>query len=143
MNLESYLEAKLSNIMIYHHFAHFEKSSMECIPDRRLPILRLILGIAALITFITSIIFDPYEGMILTRLVTDIELYALFFAVLSFIFAHNAARVNSDQQIDKTSDLKKKKNALIINEIAISLNVSVCLIYFVYLPIVYGSRAFD
>ena len=36
----------------------------------------------------------------------------------------------------------KKKRALITNEIAISTNIAVSLIYFVFIPIVYGSSEF-
>lgn len=45
MNLESYLEEKLSSIYIYHRIAQFEKSSIPSIPDRHLPIIRIILAI--------------------------------------------------------------------------------------------------
>ena len=142
MNLQSYFEDKLSTIMIYHNFAYFEKSSVSCISDKRLPLVRLILGIMVTLAFIDLILFDPYDGKIWIRLMCDLELYAGFFAILAIILAHRASAVTGDTQINSVGELKKKKRALIINEIAISLNFAVFLLYFVFLPIVYGYEAF-
>jgi uncharacterized membrane protein len=77
------------------------------------------------------------------RIFTDIELYALFFSCLGLLLAHRASKIPQDAFVDSTKNLWKKKNALIVNEIAMSLNFAVCLLYFVFLPIVYGSRAFE
>jgi hypothetical protein len=74
---------------------------------------------------------------------TDLEFYATFFAILGLLLAHRASKVPSDQEILRTVDLKKKKNALIVNEIAIFLNVMCSLMYFVFQPIVQGSKGFE
>lgn len=134
--------------MVYHQFAHFELSTNSCVPASRLSLLRLVLGFFITLSLVVQIVFnttDPSlpQPSLAVRLLCDLEIYALVFGVLAFILAERAARINTDGVLDKTSDLKKKKNALIVNEIAISLNLAVFMIYFVFLPIVYGARAFE
>jgi len=51
--------------------------------------------------------------------------------------------VPSDADITRTVDLMKKKNALILNEIAIFLNIMCSMMYFVFQPIVNGSKDFS
>jgi len=97
MNLQSYFEDKLSSYMIYHHFAHFEKSSLTFIPDKSLPLIRLLLAIFSALAFIDLILFDPFDGKIWVRLICDLELYAGFFAIIALILAHRASAVTGDQ----------------------------------------------
>ena len=129
--------------MIYHRFAHFEKSTIAKIPDQHLPIIRIILAVIVFICMILQFLANPTKTAFYYRLLTDVELYATFFAILGLILAHRASKVPSDQEITRTVDLMKKKNALIVNEIAIFLNIMCSLVYFVFQPIVNGSKAFE
>lgn len=139
MNLQSYVEQKISRIMIYHRFAKFEKSSLKCIPDERLPLLRFILIALVGVSIGLQAYANTFKEPIYKRVLTDIEFYASILAFVGLIQAHQASKVSSDKKIDRTNDLRKKKRALIINEMAISLNIACSLIYFIFMPIVYGT----
>lgn len=41
------------------------------------------------------------------------------------------------------NDLNKKKTALILNEIAIMLNLACALGFYIFMPIIYGSKSFE
>jgi hypothetical protein len=82
---------------------------------------------------------NPYDGTIYMRVLTDLEFWATIFALVGLILAERASSVDSDKEITEVNDVKKKKDALIINEVAITLNFACCLLYFVFMPIVYGS----
>ncbi|CDW90522.1 UNKNOWN [Stylonychia lemnae] len=129
--------------MIYHSFAHFEKSSIAKIPDHHLPIIRIVLAVIVFFCMILQGLSNPSGTAIYKRLFTDLEFYATFFAILGLLMAHRASKVPSDKEIVRTVDLMKKKNALIVNSIAIFLNIFCSLIYFVFQPIVYGARDFE
>jgi hypothetical protein len=85
MNLQSYLEEKLSKIMIYHSFAHFEKSTIKCIPDSKLPLVRFILGFFVCIAIGLQAYSNPSGKPIYLRVLTDLEFYSTIFAVLGLL----------------------------------------------------------
>lgn len=128
--------------MIYHSFAHFEKSSIKSIPDNHLPIVRFVLAGFVAVSIVLQALSNPSGAKIYWRVLTDLEFYATFFAIAGLLMAHRASKIPANADINSTSDLNKKKHALIVNEIAITLNVACSLIYFVFLPIVYGAKTF-
>jgi hypothetical protein len=122
--------------------AKFEKSTMKCVPDARLPLLRLILMLLVVVSIVFQALANTFKVPIYWRVLTDIEFWATISALLALYYAHRASSVSSDQVIDRTNDLMKKKDALIWNEIAISLNVACSVVYFIFMPIIYGSSKF-
>eukprot|EP00347_Sterkiella_histriomuscorum_P006953 403350807 len=143
MNLQSYLEDKLSGIMIYHSFAHFEKSTMSCIADDKLPIVRFVLAGFVGVSFLLQAISNPSGNPIYLRVLSDLEFYATIFAIAGLLLAHKASAVKADSDLSRTADLNKKKQALIVNEIAIMLNIACSLGYFIFMPIIYGAKSFE
>ena len=127
--------------MIYESFAKFDKSAVSCIKDQHLNWYRLGLLPLALAS-IVFVYFGNNTTAIYIRLICDLDLQATLFALLAVILSLNASKVDSDIKIQFVGSLLRKKRALIANEIAISMNIAVSLIYFVFIPIVYGASEF-
>jgi hypothetical protein len=71
-------------------------------------------------------------------LLGDIELYTTFFALGAFILSHLASVIEND---DKPTgpEIRKTRNALIFNSIAITINIVVFLLFFILIPITKAS----
>lgn len=80
--------------MIYHRFSSFEKSTMECVPDNRLPLVRFLLAGFVTIAFALQAVSNPSGNPIYFRVFTDLEFYATIFAIAALLRAHHAAQVS-------------------------------------------------
>ena len=130
-------------MLIYHKFASFEKSTMACVQDEKLPLVRFILAGLVAVSIILQAVSNPYGSPIYYRVLTDLEFYATILAIAALLQAHKASEVKADCELTRTNDLNKKKNALILNEIAIMLNIACSLGYFIFMPIIYGAKTFE
>lgn len=132
MNL-SYQEAKaISSSRIYNKLALFEKSCTHRVSDSGLQKWR----IGFIILTCISVVFMGYDCQwSIPDMLGELEYYAFYFALAAFLYIERLNHV--------VKSTERRKKAMIIMEVAVSLNIACFLMFFIFNPIIFGKGYTD
>lgn len=128
-SLNEKLVDKISSEVIYEKFGNFDQSTWSRLSTKSLSLLRLFCLLLVVISY-TLVIYNQ-GGLVPAQFFGSLEFYSFHFALLSLAFAERSATTSS-------STVTKRKRALIISEIAISVNTCVVAMYFFVFPMIIG-----
>jgi hypothetical protein len=133
-----YIDKKVASALIYNSVANFDLSAIpHRIPDAKIKYLRLGLLCVVLASFVMHLVSQKLA--FLQSIFTSLEDYASFACVLALYLSHKATAIKNRAE-PSGKEIVNKRQALIWNEIAITLNVLVVSLFFVLIPI---TLAFD
>lgn len=134
---KTYIDKKLAEALIHHHFADFGKSQYpQKISDGNLKYYRLGFFVTVLLAFLFQLL-EPTVS-IPYSLLGDIEIYTTTSALAAIYFSNKASGVKNSEK-PTGPEIRNTRNALIWNSIAITINIVVLLMYFVFIPITKAS----
>ena len=134
---EQYILCKIADSLIHHKMSDFSQSSYPArVKNENLYIGRVICFFIILVAFVLQLLSKNVSLPL--SLITDIELYTTSSCLVALFYSHYAAKVPHDKT-PSAKDIVTKRNAVIWNSIAITINLVVLITFFIFIPITMAS----